>query len=216
MYICRDCGEIFTEDELEEEDCSFYTEYWGSDILVPYTDYKCPYCGSKDFVNACRCENCGEWCDPDDEGLCDGCGKELSRDISTTYIYGPPGVGKTRSVIDRFGDKVFVAQCWDNRSLMGYEDQEVILLDDFTSLCDINYVIKVLDGDPLKIPYKKELKETVYDRVYIISTKPLSEQHTNIQNNNPDLYKEFLRKIHNVIRIDQNGAKFVEKGRLFI
>lgn len=73
MYICRDCGEIFTEDELEEEDCSFYTEYWGSNILVPYTNYKCPYCGSKDFVDACRCEDCGEWCVPDDDGLCDEC-----------------------------------------------------------------------------------------------------------------------------------------------
>lgn len=73
MYICRDCGEIFTEDELEEEDCSFYTEYWGSNIRVPYTDYKCPYCGSKNFADAYRCENCGEWCDPDDDGLCDDC-----------------------------------------------------------------------------------------------------------------------------------------------
>ena len=62
MLVCNMCGDVISEDELE-----YYYESHGE---------RCPNCCSCGgyYVEATRCECCGEWYDPDGSyGVCDEC-----------------------------------------------------------------------------------------------------------------------------------------------
>ena len=90
MYYCKDCGELFDEDDIVEEDESFPVEYWGSIVTCPCYSSHCPYCNSNDIEEAPKCDKCGEYFSPDDldeDGLCEDCreeNKEEKDDVNTT------------------------------------------------------------------------------------------------------------------------------------
>lgn len=73
------------------------------------------------------------------------------------YLYGPSGVGKTRSVYDTFGyENVY---SWDSDGIWwdGYKGQCVILIDDILpELINARrtFFLKLLDGYPLQVPVK--------------------------------------------------------------
>lgn len=134
----------------------------------------------------------------------------IFRQLNVTYIYGPPGVGKTRSIVDKYGEKLFRINFYNSKSFIGYDNQDVILLDEFESSFKIEDMLNILKGCSVNLPCKVDLKATVYTKVYIISNIPLSEQYLEIQKEKPEMYKKFLRNIHNIIRFDEYG-KHVEK-----
>lgn len=49
MYKCENCNRIFEEEELIEETVYDTVEYWGQNVSMPYSFYKCPECGSEDI-----------------------------------------------------------------------------------------------------------------------------------------------------------------------
>ena len=72
-------------------------------------------------------------------------------------------------------------------------------------------MLNFLDGYPLQLPCRYNDKPAFYTKVYIVSNIPLSKQYEKIQEEEPETYKAFLRRIHNVIRIDSNKIKHIEK-----
>ena len=58
MFICNDCGEVFTKPGARTEKEVY--EYWGANI-TDYADYECcPNCGSYEFEKATACGLCDE------------------------------------------------------------------------------------------------------------------------------------------------------------
>ena len=80
MLVCKECGEIFQEEDAGE---LIYTENLG-EFSRRETWMTCPNCGSDDITDAEKCECCGEWFDPDelsysdalDQRVCSECAKE--------------------------------------------------------------------------------------------------------------------------------------------
>lgn len=139
--------------------------------------------------------------------------ENVFRQLSVTYIYGPPGIGKTREVMEKYGGygNVYRVTFYDNRAFDAYRKQDVILFDEFRSSFKITDMLNFLDGYPLQLPCRYNDKPAFYTKVYIVSNIPLSKQYEKIQEEEPETYKAFLRRIHNVIRIDSNKIKHIEK-----
>ena len=66
-----------------------------------------------------------------------------------------------------------------------------------------------LDGYPVMLPCRYADKVACYTKVYILSNADLRDQYSDIQNNYPDTWKAFLRRINNV-SVYKNGV--IEKS----
>lgn len=113
----------------------------------------------------------------------------LEREVHTTWLFGPPGSGKTRYVWDNFPNVYSKPSgpWWD-----GYSGEEVLLLDDFDG--DILYTefLKVLDRYKYRVPVKGGYVGARWNKIFITTNKP---PHEFYRKGNRDALK---RRIHEV------------------
>lgn len=124
--------------------------------------------------------------------------KNIWRDLEVTYIWGTTGSGKTRSVKDRYGyANVYTitdyAHPWD-----GYNGQDVILFEEFRSNLRIADMLQFLDGYPLELPCRYNNKVACFTKVFFSTNIDLRWQYSNIQRDEPETWRAFLRRIHKV------------------
>lgn len=95
------------------------------------------------------------------------------RTVSTTWIYGETGRGKTRTAFESKcadgRDPYFIvlpAQWWD-----GYDGQDTIIFDDFYGQVKVADMLRYLDGYPLQLPVKGSFVWANWTRVFITSNE---------------------------------------------
>ena len=117
------------------------------------------------------------------------------RDLDVTYLWGKTGVGKTRTIMERYGYKnVYRVTDYDH-PFDDYKGEKVVLFEEFRSSLKIADMLKYLDGYPLMLPCRYGNKAAGFDKVYIVSNIPLSQQYPNTQLSEQETYKAFLRRI---------------------
>lgn len=128
------------------------------------------------------------------------------RDLDVTYLWGKTGVGKTRSIMERYGyENVYRVTDYEH-PFDDYKGEKVILFEEFRSSLKIADMLKYLDGYPLMLPCRYHTKAACFDTVYIVSNIPLSQQYGNIQLSEPETYKAFLRRIrHEYEMLEDTG-----------
>lgn len=124
--------------------------------------------------------------------------KNTWRDVDVTYIYGDTGSGKTRGVMEKYGyENVFrvtdYLHPFDN-----YKGQDVVVFEEFRSNLRIGDMLNYLDGYPLELPCRYANKYACFTKVYLISNLPLSQQYNQLQIENYESYRAFLRRISGV------------------
>ena len=125
--------------------------------------------------------------------------KNTWRELDVYYVYGRTGTGKTRSVMDAFGyDKVYRITDYDH-PFDGYDSQDVIIFEEFRSSLKIQDMLNYLDGYPLTLPCRYNNKVACYTKVYIITNIAFNEQFKSVQENHPETWLAFCR------RINENG-----------
>ena len=62
-----------------------------------------------------------------------------------------------------------------------------------------------LDGYPLALPARYANRQACYETVYLISNIDLKEQYVNVQVKEPETWRAFLRRIHQVIEYRKDG-----------
>jgi hypothetical protein len=129
------------------------------------------------------------------------------RDIHTTYIFGKTGAGKTRSVMDGHGYSNVYAVSNYKYPFDLYFGENVMLFDEFASGIRIQDMNNYLDGYPIALPARYSNKQACYERVYIISNFDLRKQYLHEQNNHPEVWAAFLRRIHKVIQFMPDGTQ---------
>ena len=141
---------------------------------------------------------------------------EMRLDLEVTYLYGEPGTGKTRSIYDRHPIRDICRITTYNGSLTkfdNYNGEDVLVLEEYDSDLPITMLLNVLDIYPLMLPARYSDKIACYTKVYIISNLSLSEQYEYDQYDHPLRYKALLRRIHNIVRVDNAGNFIVEQGK---
>lgn len=134
------------------------------------------------------------------------------RDVKVTYVYGNPGCGKSSYMYETLGlEDTFCVDIYDKAMFTYYENQKNLVFDEFTGKIDITYMNKLLDRYPVQLRGLGCVKYASYDTVWIVSNLPLSKLYTKVQEEDPVVYKAFLRRIGRVVRIDDLGVKHIEK-----
>lgn len=128
-------------------------------------------------------------------------------DLKVTYIYGATGTGKTRGVLEENGyANVFRITDYIH-PFDGYACQPVICFDEFRSSLPLKQMLLYCDIYPIELPSRYANKFACYKRVYIVSNWELERQYAEMQREDEESWKAFLRRIHKVIYYDPTGEK---------
>lgn len=128
------------------------------------------------------------------------------REMHVTYLWGDTGIGKTRSVMDKYSySKVYQVTDYDH-PFDDYQGQSVIIFEEFRSSLRIEDMLKFLDGYPLMLPCRYANKVACFTTVFIISNISLEQQYPNIQTDNPETWRAFQRRIHSVQHMTNDFA----------
>lgn len=132
--------------------------------------------------------------------------RTIFRELNVTYIWGKPGSGKTRSVMEKYGYEHVYRVVNYKHPFDGYRGQEVICFEEFRGNLEIGEMLNFLDGYPLELPCRYANKIACYKTVYLISNIPLDAQYGGIQYSEPATWQAFLRRIHKVIEYRPDGS----------
>lgn len=133
--------------------------------------------------------------------------RNVFRPLEVIYLWGAAGVGKTRSIMEKYGySNVFRVTNYTH-PFDGYAGEDVLLLDEYRSSFPITEILNYLDGYPLMLPCRYADKVACYTKVYIVSNIPLEQQYSQIQKENPETWQALMRRIAQNIEMTANGRK---------
>ncbi|MCL2797704.1 MAG: hypothetical protein FWD58_06595 [Firmicutes bacterium] len=139
-------------------------------------------------------------------------GKIRRLDLEVVYIYGKTGLGKTRHIMDTYGDEnVYRITNYDGNLFDNYNNESVIIFEEFRSQVRIDIMLNYLDVYPLRLPARYNNKIACYTKAFIVTNIPLSAQYKNVQTEHPETWAAFLRRIHKVYNFDLSKDAPVDK-----
>ena len=128
------------------------------------------------------------------------------RDLKITYIYGATGTGKTRGVMEKHGySKVYWVTDYKH-PFDRYHAEPILCFDEFRSSLMVGEMLDYLDGYPINLPARYAQRVACFTEVYIISNIDLTQQYPNVQLDDPETWRSFLRRIGKVIEYRKDGS----------
>ena len=131
------------------------------------------------------------------------------RDIEVHYLYGRPGIGKTRYVYERYPIEEIYRVTDYRHPFDEYDRQRVLVLDEYDSQFDWSKLLCYLDRYPLMLPARYRNHQACYTVVWILSNLPLSNQYPLIHG---DRRNALTRRIVEVLHMKEDGTIDYEKG----
>ena len=133
--------------------------------------------------------------------------KNHFRDVTVTYIHGASGTGKTYGIYQRHEAKdICRITDYSSRGLFdAYSGHQVLVFEEFRSEIGISAMLNYLDIYPITLPARYYDRQACFDTVYITSNIPLEQQYKSIQQEQPETWVAFLRRINYVIEYQQDG-----------
>lgn len=125
--------------------------------------------------------------------------KHEFRKLDVTYIWGEPGTGKTRYVMETHGFENVYRVTNYKHPFDTYNGQDVLLFDEFRSSLPIVDMLNYLDGYPLMLPARYGDRVACFTKVYLVSNIAFKSQFPNIQISEPLTFQAFERRINNFL-----------------
>jgi hypothetical protein len=142
--------------------------------------------------------------------------KNMTRELRVTYIYGAPDAGKSTFVHRVLGyTPMEVGKMTDYKSgrFDDYENQDIILFDEFYGQIPLTAMNDLLDGQPRYLPARYANKVACYTKAFIISNYPLDEQYrAERANGKQPSFNGFLRRINEIIHMPKRNVYIWQKG----
>lgn len=133
--------------------------------------------------------------------------------LEVTYLYGASGVGKTRSIFEKHDprDICRITSYVGGIRFDSYRGQKVLVFEEFASQVPLSDMLNYLDIYPLMLPARYSDRVACYDQVYITSNIPLYGQYMCEQQEHPDRWAAFYRRIHHVYEFLSDGTVIARK-----
>lgn len=101
------------------------------------------------------------------------------REVTVCVYWGDTGTGKTRKAIDENASR-FILDQGDRVWFDGYNGQDTLIIDDFYGWIKFGFLLRILDGHPLRLEIKGGHTYAFWRKVVITSNKPWDEWYSNI------------------------------------
>ena len=130
-------------------------------------------------------------------------------DLKVTFIQGKTGCGKSRGILDEFGDENVYRVTDYTHPFDNYEMQDVIVFEEFRSSLPIADILCYCDIYPITLKARYSNKFACYNHVFFATNLPLEQQYQDIQRSNPESWQAFLRRIKKV-RVYYDLEKYID------
>lgn len=135
---------------------------------------------------------------------------KIKEDFTCIYIYGSSGVGKTRSLFEKYGNSgAFFVSDYESHPFDEYENQDVMVFDEYRSQFNLSIFLKLSDIYPVTLSCRYNNKVGNYTKLFVLSNIPMEAQYKWQKTNDYASYKGFPRRFHYVLRYTENKV-FVE------
>lgn len=117
------------------------------------------------------------------------------REVEIILISGPTRCGKTRLAMEEATFKTEGSKISANHGLGwwdGYNEDEIILIDEYSNDVACKNMLTLLDGYPINLPIKGSFTNAFFKKVYITTNLKIDEIHTNAL---PEHRKAFFARI---------------------
>ena len=137
------------------------------------------------------------------------------------WVHGNSGSGKTKACIDRA--KELKKEYWISNSTFqwfdGYDGQEVVIFDDFREdQCKLQYLLRLTDKTPMRVPIKGGFVDWVPRFIFFTSVLPLDDAFTCESHDQENM--QFKRRIIGTIEIDTpkvpHKSEISEEQKMYI
>ena len=126
------------------------------------------------------------------------------RTLEVSYIFGPTGSGKTRSVMDKYGYRNCYRVTDYKHPFDTYDGQDVIIFEEFRGGLKHGDMLNYLDGYPLLLPCRYFNRQACYTKVFIITNIPPDAQYLNVDDASRNA---FFRRITKIVRISREDVE---------
>lgn len=138
-----------------------------------------------------------------------------NRKLEVSYLYGASGSGKTRSIYQDHDPKT-ICRITDYGGKNGvrfdaYHAHDILVFEEFHGEIPISAMLNFLDIYPLTLPARYSDRVACFTKVYLTSNIALEEQYHDVQYSQPETWRAFLRRIHNVIEFLPDGTTVQKK-----
>jgi len=143
-------------------------------------------------------------------------GRTRRLDLEVVYIHGSSGVGKTRHIMDKYGDgNVYRVTDYDNKPFDNYDGEDIVVFEEFRSQVKIDIMLNWLDIYPVKLPARYHNKVACYTKVFVVSNWKPSEQYKKVQTSHSTTWRAFTRRFHKVYDFDISKTEPIPKEFAF-
>ena len=143
--------------------------------------------------------------------------------LKVIYISGATGTGKTRDILDTYGDSNVFRVVDYAHPFDSYQCQPVLCFDEYRSQLRLADMLCYLDIYPIELPARYSNKYLCAETIFIVSNWTLEMQYQEIQPKDRESWNAFLRRIHEVRTYDNDGKvtvydsvqKYLRRGEKF-
>ena len=128
-------------------------------------------------------------------------------DLQVTYVSGVTGTGKTRDILDEYGDANVYRVTDYQHPFDQYACQPVIVFDEFRDSLRIQDMLNYCDIYPIALPSRYSNKFACYHTVYIVSNWGLECQYEHLHRTDKESWDAFLRRIKKVKVYTNDGIR---------
>ncbi len=125
--------------------------------------------------------------------------KPVDRELKVTLVMGPTGCGKTRVCYSE-PEKTFKMNGFQLKNFWwdGYDNEEILLIDEYSNQCSIDVMLAMLDRYDLRLPVKGGFKQAHWVEVFITSNLHWEQIHENAK---PEHRLALRRRIHKIVNL---------------
>lgn len=118
------------------------------------------------------------------------------------YITGETGMGKSRDILDEFGDENVYRITDYQHPFDGYQLEPVIVFEEFRSSLRLQDMLNYLDVYPIKLPARYAPKVGCYVTVFLVSNWTFEQQYGEVQNDMKQkaTYKAWVRRFNGFVK----------------
>ncbi|MSS11684.1 hypothetical protein FYJ38_24050 [Clostridium sp. WB02_MRS01] len=123
---------------------------------------------------------------------------ERRLDLAVEYTFGFTGTGKSRGILDEFGDSnVYRVTDYDH-PFDHYSCEPVLVFEEFRSSLPLSDMLNYLDIYPITLKARYANKYACFSRIFIVTNWELEKQYAERQITDKESFQALLRRIHKV------------------
>lgn len=124
-------------------------------------------------------------------------------DLKVHYITGKTGTGKSRDILDEYGDGNVYRVTDYQHPFDGYQCEPVIVFEEFRSSLRLQDMINYLDIYPISLPARYSPKVSCFTTIFVVSNWTFEQQFADLQKDKGQetSYEAWIRRFNGFVKV---------------